>query len=105
MSGIETVKIIVDAEKEAAQMLEQAKARAAAIRKDLGSKIQVERERMLAAAKKEAEAIVQRAEEESKLETEGYQKDAAQRLKELVTRASTKKNTAIEKLVSIVLEG
>jgi len=105
MSGIETVKIIVDAEKEAAQMLEQAKVRAAAIRKELSSHINVEREQMLAAAKNEADAIVKRAEEESKVETEKYREDATQKLKEMITRASARKVAAVDKLVSIVIEG
>jgi vacuolar-type H+-ATPase subunit H len=105
MSGIETVKIIVDAEKGAGQMLEKAHAKATEIRKELDSRIMEEREQILKAARKEAAAIVQRAEEEVKLEAESYAKESNQRTKQLVTKASAKKNAAVDKLVKIVLEG
>ncbi len=105
MSGIETVKIIVDAEKEAAGMLEKAQATALEIRKGLDMRIKGEREHVLDAAKREAAIIVQRAEEEGKLEAVNLEKAASQQLKRLVESASAKKTTAVTKLVSIVMEG
>lgn len=105
MSGIETVKIIVAAEKEAAEMLEKAQAKAIEIRKGLDMRIKAEREQVLSAAKKEATTLVQRAEIEGKLEAETLEKDAEQNIKRLVANASAKKPPAVDKLVSIVLEG
>ncbi len=105
MSGIETIKIIVDAEKEAAKTLEDAQSRASGIRKRLNLLIQERREETLKTAKKEAAAIVQRAEEDGKLEAETYQKESGERTRLLVTKSSAKKNAAVEKLVSIVIEG
>ncbi len=102
---METVKIIVDAEKAAAGMLEKAQARATEIRKELDSRIREEREQILAVAKKDATAIVQRAEEEGKLEAESYEREAGQRIRQLVAKASAKESPAIDRLVSIVLEG
>ncbi len=105
MSGIETVKIIVDAEKEASEMLERAQARAIEIRKELDSRIKKEREHTLSAAKNEASAIVQAAEEEGKLEAGSLEKKAGERIRQVVASASAKKSPTIDKLVSIILEG
>ncbi len=105
MSGIETVKIIVDAEKEAAEMLEKAQAKATEIRTGLDMRIKEEREHILGAAKREAAIMVQRAEEEGKLEAVNLEKDASQQVKRLVAGASAKKSTAVAKLVTIVMEG
>lgn len=105
MSGIETIKIIVDAEKQAAEMLEKARARATQIRKDLDTRIRGAREEILKSAKKEADAIVERAESDGKLEAGIYEKEAVPRIKEVVAKASARKGRAVDKLVSIVLEG
>jgi vacuolar-type H+-ATPase subunit H len=51
MSGIETVRIIVDAEREAAKILENAQNRASEIRRRLDSGIESERENLLRTAK------------------------------------------------------
>ena len=105
MSGIETVKIIVDAEKEASEMLTKAQARAIEIRKELDSRIKGEREHTLSAAKKEATVIVQRAEEEGKLEAASLEKKTGEKIRQVVASASAKKTPTIDKLVSIILEG
>jgi F0F1-type ATP synthase membrane subunit b/b' len=105
MSGIETVKVIVGAEKEATKILEDAQAKAALVRKQLDHRIQQQRETILEAAKKQAAEILRRAEEESKTEAENYEKTSEGSVRDLVTKASSKKNAAVEKLVEIVLEG
>jgi len=105
MSGIETVKIIVEAEKEAAKILEDAQTKASEIRKRLDLLIQDQREETLRSAEKETAVILQRAEEEGKLESASYEKESGERIRQLVSKASTKKNAAVDKLVSIVLEG
>jgi len=105
MSGIETVQVIVNAEKQAAKIVQDAEAKAADIRKKIDSLIQKQRTEMLATAKKEAVSIVQRAEEEGKREAESYEKESAVRIRELITKASSKKNTTVEKLVDLVMQG
>ena len=105
MPGIDTVKIIVGAEKEATKILEDAQAKSAAVRQQLHHKIQQQREMILEAAKKQAADILQRAEEESKTEADNYEKTSEGSVRDLVTKASSKKNAAVEKLVEIVLEG
>jgi ribosomal protein L17 len=103
MSGIETVKIIVDAEKQAAKMIDEAMAKASAIRKRIDSLIQQQRQQMLAEARKQAAAITARAGEEGKLEAEQYEKESIQALQALIARASAKKNTTVERLVTIMM--
>ena len=103
MSGIEAVKIIVDAEKQAAGLVEEAQSKASQIRKGIDLRIQELRQQALGSAKKEAATIVQRAEEEGKIEAESVTKDAEKNIHELVTKASANKNAAVEKLVSIIL--
>jgi vacuolar-type H+-ATPase subunit H len=105
MSGIETVKIIVDAEKQADDMLKQAESRATQIRKALDSQIKQERERMLSEAKSAAEAIIQRAEEDGKSEASGLEKESGEKLKQTIAAASARKPQAIDRLVNIILEG
>jgi vacuolar-type H+-ATPase subunit H len=105
MSGLEPIKMIVDAEKQAAEMLEKAQAKASQIRKGLDTRIRGEREETLKSAKKEADAIVERAESDGKLEAGTYEKEAVPRIKEVVAKASARKGRAVDKLVSIVLEG
>ena len=86
-------------------MLERAQARATEIRKELESRIKEEREHTLSAAKKEATVIVHRAEEEGKLEAGGLEKQAGEKIRQVVASASPKKTPTIDKLVSIILEG
>ncbi len=105
MSGIETIKIIVEAEKEAGKILEDARMEASEIRKRLDSIIQEQREEILRSAKKEADAIMQRAEQEGRTEGESYEKESGERIRNLLSKASSRKGTAIDRLLSIVLEG
>ena len=105
MSGLETVKVIVDAEKQAAKIIQDAEATAANIRKKIDSLIQQQRTEMLATAKKEAAALVQQAEEEGKREAVNYEKESAVRIHELIAQASSKKNATVEKLVGMVIQG
>jgi V/A-type H+-transporting ATPase subunit G/H len=104
MSGIETIKIIVDSEREAAKMLADADVKALEIRKRLDSLIQTQRNDALNAAKKEAAALVQKAENEGKAESQEYEKDAENKIRTVVSRASAKKREAVEKLVALILE-
>jgi len=103
MSGIETVKVIIDAERQAAKMIDDAMTEASAIRKRIDSLIQEQRQQMLSAAKKEAAGIAARAEEEGKLEAERYERESAQALEALAARASSKKDATVEKLVTMVM--
>jgi len=103
MSGIETVKIIVNAEKEAAKMLEEAQNRASEIRKRLDSMIQEQREDMLRTARKEAAALVEEGEQKGKAEAAAYEKKAENDTRQILTRASTRKDQAVTKLVETVL--
>ncbi len=105
MSGIETVKIIVNAEKEAAELLRKAQNKADEIRKGLDVRVNDERQRALANAKKEADALLQRAEAEGKVEGDKYETEAKQKINRTVTKGSANKSKAVEKLLSIVLEG
>ena len=103
MSGIETVKIIVNAEKEAAKMLEEAQNRASEIRKRLDSMIQEQREDMLRTARKEAAALVEEGEQKGKAEAAAYEKKAENDTRQILTRASTRKDQAVTKVVETVL--
>jgi vacuolar-type H+-ATPase subunit H len=105
MSGIETVKIIVDAEKEAAEMLRKAHANATEIRKELDTRIKIEREKILKSARTEAAAIIEHAQNDGKLEAAAYEKEAEQKTSQVVSKASAKKGPAVDKLVTLVLEG
>jgi vacuolar-type H+-ATPase subunit H len=102
MSGMETVKIIVDAEREAAKILQDAQNRALQIRKKIDSLIQEQRQEMLTTARKEAAAIVRRAEEEGKSEAESYEMESARETSKLVSSASSRRAPTIEKLVSLI---
>ena len=103
MSGIETIKIIVNAEKEAAKILEVAQNRASEIRKRLDSMIQEQREDMLRTARKEAATLVQEAEQKGKAEAAAYEKEAENDTRQILTRASTRKDQAVTKVVEAVL--
>ena len=102
MSGIETVKIIVDAEKQAAKMIDDAMTEASAIRKRIDSLVQEQRQQMLAEAKREAADIAARAGEEGRLEAEQLEKESMEALQALVARASAKKDATVERLVAIM---
>jgi hypothetical protein len=104
MSGIETIKIIVDAEKEAAKILADAQARTIAIRKTLGSLIEKQREETIRAAKREAEALVQNAESSSDAEAQDFEKHEKENIHQVIANAISKKEAAIEKLVGLVTE-
>ena len=103
MSGIETVKVIVDAEKQAAKMIEDAMSEASAIRKRIDALVQDQRQQMLAEAKKEADGIAARAGEEGRLEAEKVERESIEAFQALISRASAKKNATIEKLVTMIM--
>ena len=103
MSGIETIKIIVNAEKEAAKILEEAQNRASEIRKRLDSMIQEQREDMLRTARKEAATLVEESEQKGKAEAAAYEKEAENDTRQILTRASTRKDQAVTKVVEAVL--
>ena len=103
MSGIETVKTIVDAERQAAKIIDDAMVSAAAIRKRIDSLILEQHQQMLSEARKEAAAIAARAEEEGKLEAERSEKESVEMLSDLVAKASAKKDATVEKLVAMIM--
>ena len=104
MSGIETVKIIVDAEKQAAKMINDAMNEASAIRKKIDSIVQTQRREMLAEANKEAASIAARAEEEGRFEAEQLEKQSTEALKAIASRASARRDATVEKLVTMMLQ-
>jgi hypothetical protein len=103
MSGLEIVKIIVDSEKEAGNILVQAEARALEIRKQLDDIILREREEKLSTAKREATSTVQKAEMQGKSEALQYEKESEVRIKVLIQNASAKKNSAVKALSDMIL--
>jgi trehalose/maltose hydrolase-like predicted phosphorylase len=103
MSGIETVKVIVDAERQAAKIIDDAMVDAAAIRKRINSLILDQHQQMLSEARKEAAAITARAEAEGRLEAERSEKESVEMLSDLVAKASAKKDATVEKLVTIIM--
>jgi len=104
MSGIETVKIIVEAEKEAARILEDAQASAAEIRKRTDSLLNEQRNEILKSANEQAGEIVRNAERDSKIEAEQYEKDYLDTIRQTVASASTRKNAAVARVLEIVTE-
>lgn len=104
LSGIETVKIIVNAEKEASKILEEAQNRASEIRKRLDSLLQEQLEEMLRNARKEAATLIQDAEQKGKTEAAAYEKEAGNDTRQVLTRASARKDQAVNKVVETVLE-
>jgi len=104
MSGIETVKVIVEAEKEAAKILADAHTRADEIRKRLDSLIEQQRKETIQAAQKEATALVANAQSEAVTEGQVFEKDVQSKMRETLDRASARKGLAVEKLVSILME-
>jgi len=103
MSGRETVKIIVDAEKEASKMLNDAQAKALEIRKQVDVVVAVEREERLSKARKEAESVVQRAETESKAEAARLKDEAMERTKRSLQKAASSHPTAVKALLEIIM--
>ena len=103
MSAIEAVKIIVDAEKEATRIVEEAQSKATQIRKGIDLRIQELRQQAFNDAKKEAAAIVQRAEEEGRVEADSVTREAERNIQALVTKASAKRNVAVDKLIDIIM--
>jgi F0F1-type ATP synthase membrane subunit b/b' len=59
---------------------------------------------MLSESKKEASYIAARAEEEGKREAEQQEQESTELLRQLVARASAKKEPTIEKLVSLIMQ-
>ena len=104
MSGIETIKAIVEAEKAAAKMLAEAQAKAVEIRKRSESLIEQQREEAIKEARKQATAMIENAQNEAKIEAQVVQKDIQNKMREAISRASARKNRAVEKLVGIVTE-
>ncbi len=103
MSGLETVKIIVDAEKEGSNMLNEAQARAAEIRKQVDALIKIEREDRLSVATKEAASIVEGAESEGKSEAILYQEESKQNIKKVLQRASANRTAAVKALFDMIM--
>jgi len=103
MSGLETVKIIVDAEKEASKMLNEAQDKAVEIRQQVDVAIASEREKRLSKARNEAESIVQQAEVEGKAEAARLQKESEGRIKQDLQRASAAHSTAVKALLEIIM--
>jgi len=104
MSGVETVKVIVEAEKEAAKILADAQTRAGEIRKRLDSLIEKQRDETIEAARKKATALVADAKSEAGIEGQAFEKDAKSKMREMLERASGRRGEAVEKLVSILVE-
>jgi vacuolar-type H+-ATPase subunit H len=103
MSGIETVKIIVEAEKKAAKILNDAQNKAWEIRKRLDSMVETEREGLLRSAKNQASTIVERAESEGKTEAQELEKNSQSAIRQIVTRATAQKGVAVERLVALIM--
>jgi vacuolar-type H+-ATPase subunit H len=104
MSGIETVKVIVEAEKEAAKILADAQTRAREIRKQLDSLIEEQREETIRVARKEATALVANAQSEAITEGQVFEEDTQNKMREALGHASARKGLAVEKLVSILVK-
>jgi len=103
MSGMETVRIIVEAEKEAAKTLEGAQAKASEIRKRLDSMLEAKREELLRTAKNEASMIMKRAEAEGEAEAQEFERNAKSAIQQVITRASAQKGSAVGKLVALIM--
>jgi V/A-type H+/Na+-transporting ATPase subunit G/H len=103
MSGLETVKIIVDAEKEASKMLNDAQVKALEIQRQVDTAIAAEREKRLSKAKKEAESIVQRAESECKVEAARLREEAMEETKRNLQKAGSAHSAAVKALLEIIM--
>ncbi len=98
------MQTIVHAEHEARKILEDAQKRASAIRKQLDSSIEHEREELLKSAQKEADLILERAESEGKAEAQNNEKELEMEIRKTIASASAKKDAVVKRLVSMVLE-
>lgn len=98
------MKVIVDAEKQAAKLIDDAMTEASAIRKTIDSLVQQQRQQMLDEAKKEAAEISARAGDEGRLEAEQYERESAKALQALIARASARKDATVEKLVTMMMK-
>jgi vacuolar-type H+-ATPase subunit H len=103
MSGLETIKIIVDAEKEASRMLEEAQRRAVEIRKQVDLTIELQRNEALDSAKRRASEITERADNDGRSEAEKVMRESSGKLRELVANALRKKESAVKALTELVL--
>jgi len=103
MSGLETVKIIVDAEKEASKLLNEAQAKALEIRKQVDVAIAAERERRLSKARKDAESILQQAEIEGKAEAARLKTGSEEKIRKDIQKASSAHDAAVKALLGIVM--
>jgi vacuolar-type H+-ATPase subunit H len=103
MSGLETIKIIVDAEKEASKMLNDAQVKALEIRKQVDAMIGLERETRLSKARKEAESLVQRAEAEGKAEAARIKDDSMEKTRRDLQEASSVRPVAEKALLDIIM--
>jgi len=103
MSGLETVKIIVNAEKEASKMLNEAEAKALEIRKQVDVAIAAEREKRLSKARKDAESILQQAEVEGKAEAGRVKTESMEKIKNELQKASLAHQTAVKALLAIIM--
>jgi vacuolar-type H+-ATPase subunit H len=103
MSGLETVKIIVDAEKEASKMLNDARLKALEIRKQVDAMIIAEREKRLSSARKEAESLVRKAEAEGKAEGARVKEDSIAKTERDLHKASSARAAAEKALFEIIM--
>jgi len=100
---LETVKIIVDAEKEASKMLNDAHVKAMEIRRQVDGAITAEREKRLSKARKEAESVVQRAETEGKLEAARLKEKSVEETKRNLQKAASAHPAAVKALLEIFM--
>ena len=103
LSGLATVKTIVNAEKEALSLLNHSQAKAIEIRKQVAGYVLNEREEKLSIARKEVASIVEKAELDGKSEALQYEKESEVRINELIQRASSKKSAAVKALSDMIL--
>jgi vacuolar-type H+-ATPase subunit H len=104
MSGLETVKIIVETEKEAAKILELAKVKASDITKQVGATIEKQREEVLRSAKEEASGMLRRAEADGKVEAQQLEQQSEGQIQEIVRKATSRKDSAVTKMLEIFLK-
>jgi len=103
MSGLETVKIIVDAEKAASKMLNEAEAKALEIRKQVDVAIAAEREKRLSKARKDAESLLKQAEIEGKAEAARLKTESMGKIRQDLEKASSGHAAAVKALLEIIM--
>lgn len=104
MSGIETVRVIVEAEKKAENIISEAQAQALQIRKNVDVLIQKEREDSLSSTGQNASSITQRAELDGKSEAAQYERESEQNTRETLQGAMSKKESAIKALYDMIMK-